>query len=530
MERHFNNDFERFLKENADQYRMYPSENSWKAIYNALHGKRRWIAIFASFLLLIGGLTAILMINDSRGKQPRTAVAKNNNYTSAPSPTETVKNKAADPSVTTTPDAASEAANNTLVKTVPGNPSSIGNSKPVQRNDRRNNKPLRQKISSPSIAAEVPVMVSAPETRTLTSVNIVSPANAVLNEPVINPAVGIPAGEKEIVTKPVNRLTEPASASVPSLSSGKETQGEPATTIMVTAAVNPLLNNVIEAPAVNKTASHSTAAETKKADTSPFTQEAVQNSELLKNITPQKSKIALQIHFTPTVSYRKLTENKSFIKSAALQSGNGPNYAYFVGVNNAVDHKPDMGMELGVNAKMPLTKNLFLRGGIQFNVTRYKIRAYNYFGELATIALNTGYRGDSLSTYSTYSNINGTERDWLQNLYFQVSAPIGIEYRIGGTKNISYGIAGTLQPTYVLTERAYLLSTDFKNYAEVPWLIRRWNVNASLEAFVAYSTGKLKWQVGPQVRRQLSSSFIKAYPVSEFPMDYGLKVGVQLNK
>ena len=29
MERNFNNEFERFLKENADQYRMYPSSKVW---------------------------------------------------------------------------------------------------------------------------------------------------------------------------------------------------------------------------------------------------------------------------------------------------------------------------------------------------------------------------------------------------------------------------------------------------------------------------------------------------------------------
>jgi hypothetical protein len=81
----------------------------------------------------------------------------------------------------------------------------------------------------------------------------------------------------------------------------------------------------------------------------------------------------------------------------------------------------------------------------------------------------------------------------------------------------------------MLGDRAYLLSTDYKNYSEVPWLIRRWNVNTNLETFVKYSTGQLNWQVGPQVRYQLLSSFIKEYPVKENLFDFGLKVGIQLN-
>jgi hypothetical protein len=63
----------------------------------------------------------------------------------------------------------------------------------------------------------------------------------------------------------------------------------------------------------------------------------------------------------------------------------------------------------------------------------------------------------------------------------------------------------------------------------VPWLIRHWNANTAFSTFVAYSTGKVKWQVGPQVRYQLFSSFVKKYPVKENLFDFGLKVGLSLN-
>ena len=99
-----------------------------------------------------------------------------------------------------------------------------------------------------------------------------------------------------------------------------------------------------------------------------------------------------------------------------------------------------------------------------------------------------------------------------------------------GDRKTSLGIAGTVQPTYILRDRAYLISTDYKNYAEIPWLVRRWNLSTSLETFAAYSTGNLKWKIGPQVRYQWLSSFQEKYPVKEHLFDFGLKLGVMLNQ
>src|SRR5687767_2450344 len=57
MERDFNNEeFELFLKQKADQYKIYPSERSWKNIHNALHSRWKWITFGGSLLLLLSGL------------------------------------------------------------------------------------------------------------------------------------------------------------------------------------------------------------------------------------------------------------------------------------------------------------------------------------------------------------------------------------------------------------------------------------------------------------------------------------------
>jgi hypothetical protein len=200
-------------------------------------------------------------------------------------------------------------------------------------------------------------------------------------------------------------------------------------------------------------------------------------------------------------------------------------------INNFVTHKPDFGFELGLTAKYPVTKNLKVKAGLQFNVNRYDIKVFHSSTQLATIRLNNRNGMDSVNRVTNYSNTpSGYSSNWLENFYFQVSAPVGVEFRIKGDEKVQFGLASTIQPTYVLGDRAYLISTDYKNYAEVPWLIRRWNVNTSLETYVSYSTGHLKWQVGPQVRYQLLSSFVKKYPVKENLFDFGLRVGIGLNK
>lgn len=252
---------------------------------------------------------------------------------------------------------------------------------------------------------------------------------------------------------------------------------------------------------------------------------------VINNYTAKKHKLKWQFYFTPTISYRKLTENKSYLRKVQQQSTTTPNYAELYTINDVVTHKPDIGLELGVAAKYAIGKNVSIRGGLQFNMTHYDIKAFdNYIPQVATIALNTGSGVDSLNTITKYSNFGGSNSSWLQNYYFQISMPVGVELILKGDDKVQFGIATTVQPTYILGERAYMISSDYQNYTKVPWLVRRWNVNTNFETFVAYSTGKLKWQVGPQVRYQLLSSFVNEYPVKENLFDFGMKVGVGLNK
>ena len=112
------------------------------------------------------------------------------------------------------------------------------------------------------------------------------------------------------------------------------------------------------------------------------------------------------------------------------------------------------------------------------------------------------------------------------NRYYQLSLPIGIEWEILGNKLIQLNVAGTIQPTYLLNRNAYLLSTNFKNYTESPEMIRKWNINSNIEAFLSLKAGTFKWQLGPQLRYQPYSTFIPQYSIKEHLLDYGIKLGL----
>ena len=266
-----------------------------------------------------------------------------------------------------------------------------------------------------------------------------------------------------------------------------------------------------------------------KIDIYPLSIESVVNS--YQKISKRK-RLSWQIYFLPTVSYRKLAENKPFIAITQQINGSSPlNYVIATDdVNNVVTHKPDIGLELGFNVGYPISKNVKLTTGLQLNVSKYDIKAYPYQPEPARLALTNDNGSASVSTIqANYRNFESyTKPDWLSNFYISASLPIGLEVNVTDTRKTYLGMGGTIQPTYILGDRAYLISTDFKNYAEVPSLTRRWNVSTSFEVFAGYTTGKIKWKVGPQVRYQLLSSFEKRYPVKEHLIDFGLKVGVML--
>jgi len=450
MERnYYKGDFERFLKNNADQYRMYPSEKVWNGIYKSLHSRTRWYRYSAIVLLLLS-ITTVTIILSTRSKAVN--------------------------------DTSGEQAVTTNQQTV---------FSPVNRfTDKQVSASLKPDQSPSGSALQI-----THHTGSSLSGSVISTALAEGNtaQDLQSPSTAVSSGSASLTGLFTGSGTYPLNLSADKIfSQGSLNPG------------NRIFPNM--------------APEIFAGD--------------IKSIVPagKRKKTEWQFHFTPTIGYRKLSENKSYLRSVAPTSSLG--IAAYRGVNDMVDHKPDMGLEFGLDAKNPLSGNITLRTGIQFNVTRYSIKAYSSNAEPATIALNSSYGGINIltSTSSYRSNGYSYSSSWLENIYAQLALPLGLEFKISKGRRSNFGIASSLQPTYLLGKKAYLISSDYKNYVKVPHLVRRWNMNADIETYVSYSTGKVNWQIGPQIRYQLFSSFINKYPVKENLFDFGLKVGMSFNK
>jgi Outer membrane protein beta-barrel domain len=244
-------------------------------------------------------------------------------------------------------------------------------------------------------------------------------------------------------------------------------------------------------------------------------------------LTASKAKrIGWALYFSPTMNYRKLTGGSS-LYSPASEIQSVPLALSFNGaVDQFVNHKPALGFELGSSFLYRTSKNVNFKAGIQFNYSRYNIEAYSSHPEKATIALSPYWDADTIVSYTSVRNLGGYAQQEIANQYFELSMPVGVEVRLFGNEKLQLNVAGSLQPTYLLNRNSYLITTDYKNYTREPSLVRRWNVNAGLETYVAYNKGTVRWQLGPQFRYQLLSSYANKYPIKEYLMEYGFKIGV----
>jgi len=473
MENRFSNrDFEQFVKQNADQYRMYPSEKVWKNIHHNLHTRRRWYGIGLGLLLLTTATVTGVML--SPGKKEQIASKKS----SASSPTASTKDSKTSPKVFI---AAVQHKQNR--SPITSNDENLQNRVffATERNDEETNNDYTDYATA---------SVSPVSNENLPATTSVQPG---------------------LVTKAVAVNTKRNISNKPAIVAAEIKNNQPVF------AENKTSKPIKDEPQVTP----------EKRDIYPLSIESVVNSY---KHTKARKKLSWEVYFTPTISYRKLKENKDFINST-LANNNALNYYTAIAdINSLVTHKPDMGLQLGFNAGYPLSKNLKVLAGLQFNVSKYDIRAYTYNSEVTTIALNTGGGSNSVSTISNYRNFSGDDASWLRNLYISASMPVGLELKLNRSDKAEFGVAATVQPTYMLGDRVYLISTDYKNYAEVPSLTRKWNFSGGFEAFAGMSTGKLQWRIGPHVRYQMLSSFDSKYPVKEHLFDFGLKVGIMLKK
>ncbi len=479
MERNLYNDeeFEDLIQEKAGQYKMYPSDKVWKNINASLHTRRRWF--FAGMATLITGILffagkELLSPPSHIVSAKKTITDKNNNKDNESS------TKQKDNYVINNPSPQKRAAETPIAP-------AFAEFNPISSPDKNRDGEPEINISGDSAFTNV---VSAYTERLSTTISTDQTNDDIsANDPseFHSRHIDVIGTDK----KPLNDSKENIRNSI----DAKPENTSSVSGIMIDKKQSKILENVAS----------------------------------FELVSPKKlNRKYWQIYLAPTVNYRTLSGAELDANTKPnIQNGPIAAVAAYGNPNLYTNNKPAMGFEAGSSFLYRFTRNLSFKVGLQFNYISYSINAYALNSQPATIALNSiGYIPSTITSYTNIGTVGGKGSVNLQNQYMQFSAPIGFELRILGNEKLQFSIGATVQPTYLLNRDSYLLTADYTNYIQEPSLFKRWNVNGAVEAFLSYNTGKVRWQIGPQFRYQLLSTYVSQYPITENLKEFGIKFGI----
>lgn len=459
-----NDKFEQWLQDETENQKMYPSETVWENIRTEVHGNRSWPALTIASLLIIISLGVITFLN----YPPK----------------------------------------NILLKAMP-----------YQAFNTRENNTLSEKQTNTIIANNEDF------------VNQINP-NRYTQQTLkaINEEVQLLKDETTAfaITKPnLNNTALLTIANTPSVLPKKQITVSSTPTVITE---NNLFNNEVSFNPIIDNNNYNKSTVTRKSNL-PNINESIANENGNNNAddyikafganktktTKAINKFSWQLYATPSVSYRKLEDEAPYYLSTNTN------------VNNAVKHKPALGLELGLGVSYNLTKNFSIKTGLQFNMRQYYIDANNNWG-MATFAFVQNNHLDSISFLSAFSNVNnnnGNSSTKLDNKLYQLSIPIGFEWNVIQLKKFGVSIGGSIQPTFTLNKNIYMISNDYKYYANGESFFRKWNYNSSGELlFSYYLNNGSKLFFGPQIRYQHLPTYNDLYSIKEHRLDYGIKFGI----
>jgi hypothetical protein len=553
----YSDDFEHLIREKTEQYKMYPSENVWKGVHNSLHTKRKWfigsMAFLVTGILFFSGRELIAPSGHSTVKKLAAAGA---------APAEAAGTDLSKPN---------QPEDNSLTSFVRLRPASATVAA-IRRNSANGNtgEEADQSYNHFVITISNPV-VSQPDLSEFLSHAVRLPGQApsliAARSEVVEPATKPVAGDHAepglldswlVRNAPENSSTRKwldagsnsrETAGAGSVEVGHESESDDAAARIVLESLSGkgqgrIHSNGYHTLAGTTSSGHQTSVagdalrDSAGTGTSASTMaigEATDYSRVnwLHDYAmytlppvPAMGRLFLQYVFTPTINYRSLSGSDF---NASKELAGQTTTVHPANVQKWVDNSPSLGFEFGGNLLYRVTRNLTVRGGLQFNFSRYRILAYASKAQQGGTTYNSPY---AYARYLDSAALSGTSNTGdmtpanLYNNYYQLSAPIGFELRVLGNERLQFNLGATIQPSYLLNTNAYMLTSDYTSYAKSPSLLRRWNVSGALEAFLSYQAGPIRWQIGPEFRYQLLSTYNSGYPISENLKGYGIKIGI----
>ncbi len=461
-----NDSIEQLLQKEADKYRMYPSDKVWDNIRVELHGKPKWPALLFTFISITVALTVITIIN----YPPQKFIANNN-----------------------------------------------VNAKQISHLDISKN--TKQLVAQPTKVSSLPFISDVYQaTRAINnSENIILDLSSA-NSDILNSETANNTNQQNILEDKASELN-----SMSFRKAKREINEQP-----ITALGNnfDITNESQDSSNFSTTSSNNILVENiaiKSNQTDAYLNQFKKSNTVAKNNSTSKWKV--QFYLTPSNSYRTLEDDKARLSYTSNQADR---QALGTNVNDIVKHKPAVGGEFGVSFLYGLTKNFYIKSGLQFNVRQYGIDAYRTNGS-AAFAFVQNNQLNTITFQSTYSTKQGNSEIKLENQLYQISAPIGLQWDVVDGERWGLSAAATIQPTYTINKSVYVVSTDYKFYADGTPFFRRWNINSSTELCLTLKSKKIKWFMGPQIRYQQLPTYNDIYPIKEYRIDYGIKFGFTKN-
>ncbi len=560
----YSDDFEQLIRGKTEQYKMYPSENVWKGVHNSLHTKRKWfigsMALLVTGILYFSGKELIAPSAHAAVAHKAGGMAGADLAATDPARTSSSEDIPHSSFATLRPNNSASTSIRRIGSSGGSSGLSITISNPV--------------ISQPDIAqllshiapvtGQAPALIAATGTGTTEDVAAGKQADDDAAKPGLldswlvkgsseNAAahktadvVATGHSNSETGVNSANGLREPADVAV-----NKETAGDAGNDdAAVRSVLESLSYKAQQRIGGNSHLAHTKTGNARSVDGEPLPDSAGGSSALASTAaigedadrqrlnwlhdyavytlppTPGKSRILLQFTLTPTVNYRSLSGG-SYPTLKTPEGAPIPS-SHPEGVQNWVNLSPGFGFEFGTNVLYRVTRNLSIKGGLQFGFSRYQMPAYVSKSQQSNNPLESyyGYYSDSLTAMVNSGSYPGKTTETITNNFYQLAAPIGFELRILGNEQLQLNIAATIQPSFLLNTDSYMLSSDYSTYSKQPATYRRWNLSGELEAFLSYQTGPLRWQIGPEFRYQLLSTYITNYPINENVKGYGLKIGI----
>ncbi len=445
----YDEEFEKQLKEKADQFKMYPSDKVWDEVHSTLHSKSRRFVV--GMTMLIGGILILAgsqLIFPSKTGTSKSITAKMS--ASAKSATAANSNRYA----------ASDFA--------------------IHPNDNTDDQRVADQNQNTTTAYVFHAGLSSDQE---------SPTN---ESPEL-PSEKIQTTEKLVAVQTSDLKVTVKSAASQSIPVPDEKQ-------QILDRKNPAM--------------------------APVSSELIAERSATQISRIQNDKFRWQLYITPTFNTHYLNGINYQTIAQSVQSS-PIMVVHFANVNGFVDNTPMMGYNIGGNILYKISKNISLKAGLEFSYNRYYIKTYNSNPYQASATLNSylGYVADSLVNSNSGITIDKNQQHY-QNRYYQLSLPIGVEMKVAGKGKLQLHLGATLQPSYLLNTDAYVLSDDYNSYTKDPQAFRRWNLIAGTEVYISYAIGKIRWEIGPQVRYQIFSTYKNNYPLQENMLNYGIRFGI----